>query len=363
MTHGDGILIVGGYGVIGRRVAERLAQAFPGRVVIAGRHLDEAQASARELGRGCRARRIDVDDAATVEPALAGVGTVVAAVTQRERHLLEASVEHGVGYTDIAPQLAFWTGRADLAAHARRTGARVILGAGLSPGLSNMMAKKLVLALPRVERIETAIALSVGDEYGPDSLSHVMLSLRQPFRIIERGQARMARAFGAGRSVSFPEPVGSRVAYSFPWSDVVSYPETLGVASAVGLLALDPDWLGRVAHLVTLCGARHLPRVMGRRGALGRLQRVYSARDRFALVVAACDGTQVASMSIAGRRQAEITAAAAAVTARALAAGEIRAPGVWLPEQALDPDEFMTALGRCGWTPAWHEARVAAGGR
>jgi uncharacterized protein YbjT (DUF2867 family) len=37
------LLIVGGYGVVGRRIAALLAPDFPGRVVITGRKLDSAQ--------------------------------------------------------------------------------------------------------------------------------------------------------------------------------------------------------------------------------------------------------------------------------------------------------------------------------
>jgi len=38
------ILIVGGHGVVGRRVAARLAPRFPNRVVIAGRQLRQPAA-------------------------------------------------------------------------------------------------------------------------------------------------------------------------------------------------------------------------------------------------------------------------------------------------------------------------------
>ena len=85
-----------------------------------------------------------------------------------------------LAYTDLAPRLAFWEGAEKLSHEARRTGARILLGAGLSPGISNMMARQLAEAIGQIERIETAILLSVGDEYGPDSLNHVLESLTPP---------------------------------------------------------------------------------------------------------------------------------------------------------------------------------------
>src|SRR5687767_3178395 len=110
MTSHDDILIVGGYGVVGRRVAAELAPRFAGRVVIAGRDRERAAVLCRALGHGTRPRRVDVNDAMSLGPALEGVGTVMACVAQRERHLLRLSIERGLAYTDLAPGLAFWQG-------------------------------------------------------------------------------------------------------------------------------------------------------------------------------------------------------------------------------------------------------------
>lgn len=93
------ILVVGGYGVVGRRIAAMLAPRFPDRVIIAGRDEGRAARLCRELGRGTRAGRIDVNDARSIEEALDGVGTVMTCVAQREQHLLRAAIARGVGYT------------------------------------------------------------------------------------------------------------------------------------------------------------------------------------------------------------------------------------------------------------------------
>jgi len=173
MSNSTEILVVGGYGVVGRRIAAHLAGWFPGSVIIAGRDEQRAAATCRELGHGSRPRRIDVNDPTSIGPALENVGTVMSCVSQQELHLLRMSIARGAAYTDIAPRLAFWQGAEELNAEARKTGARILLGAGLSPGISNMMARKIGATLGRVERVETAILLSLGDKYGADSLNHV----------------------------------------------------------------------------------------------------------------------------------------------------------------------------------------------
>lgn len=75
MSNGSDILLVGGYGVVGRRIAAHLSRQFPDRVVVAGRDPSRAQALCDELRHGTRARRIDVEDLASVGPAFDGAGT------------------------------------------------------------------------------------------------------------------------------------------------------------------------------------------------------------------------------------------------------------------------------------------------
>ncbi len=99
------ILIVGGYGTVGRRIADDLAPDYPDRIIVAGRNLEQATQLAAELGHGVRARRADVDDPASIEAVLEGVGVVVSCIDQREPHLLHAAITHGLAYTDITPHL------------------------------------------------------------------------------------------------------------------------------------------------------------------------------------------------------------------------------------------------------------------
>lgn len=359
MVSATDILVVGGYGVVGRRIATHLAPRFPARVLVAGRDEVRALALCRQLGEGTRPRRVDVNDPASIEAALEGVGTVVTCVAQHERHLLRASIDRGLAYTDIAPGLAFWQGAENLNADARRTGARVLLGAGLSPGISNMMAQRLVKTLGQVERIETAILLSLGDEYGPDSLSYILEEVAKAWQVVEDGRPREALPFTEGKRVQFPAPLGSRMAYLFPWSDVAYYPKTLGAKTALGRFALDPSWVARLFSALLRTRARSgfgsSGLILKNRGLIEMLQRLYAARERFALVVTAQSGGSIMKATLAGRHQAAATAAGASELTRALAAGEITEAGVWLPEQILSHESFFRELSLLGYTPTLEE--------
>lgn len=95
------VLIAGGYGVVGQRIAAELAPDYP--VIVAGRHLEPAKATAAAIGHGVRSRLIDVTVEASIAAALEGVATVVSCIDQPRRSLLHAAIERGLRYTDITP--------------------------------------------------------------------------------------------------------------------------------------------------------------------------------------------------------------------------------------------------------------------
>src|SRR5689334_8475387 len=99
------ILIVGGYGVVGRRIAAELAVDHPGRVVVAGRDARKADAAAAAIGHAARGRRIDVRSGPSIEDALEDVQLVVSCVDQPGRPLLHAAIARGLSYTDVTPHL------------------------------------------------------------------------------------------------------------------------------------------------------------------------------------------------------------------------------------------------------------------
>ena len=349
------LLIVGGYGVVGRRIAALLAPDFPGRVVIAGRKLDSAQSTCSAIGSGTRARRVDVDSRESVEAALDDVEVVVSCVDQREPYLVQACARRGLGYTDITPHLVFRTDIDTLDHQAHQSGARLLLGAGLAPGFANMMAAWLIRHVGPAQGIETTVLLSLDDEYGPASTEFLLETLTRPFDIVD-GNSRTVSPFSEPVPVVFPSPVGKRTAYLFPSSDVVSYPKTLGVRTAIGRYALNPNWLGPV---VSALGRYELARFLRGRlraregGVLSWLKRLSTGSDAFGLIVTATSPTWTASLALTGRHQADATAVSAAEFGRRLCNREVHRTGVTFSEEVIEPDPFFEQLAAHGFRPTF----------
>jgi saccharopine dehydrogenase (NAD+, L-lysine forming) len=165
------ILVVGGYGEVGRRLTEQLDAIAAGRIIVGGRHPDAAP--------GMRSVRVDVEDPKSIECSLEGVGLVVACVRQRQPHLLRAAVRRGVAYTSIAPPWIPWPQTVALGDEAERTGARVVLAAGLEPGISSLLVRAAVEKLGGVDAVESALGVGVGDTVGADSLAGRLVEVAQ----------------------------------------------------------------------------------------------------------------------------------------------------------------------------------------
>jgi saccharopine dehydrogenase-like NADP-dependent oxidoreductase len=347
------ILIVGGYGVVGRRIAAELAPNYPGRVVIGGRNLRRADEIATTIGHGVRGRRIDIADPTSIAAALEGVVVVISCIDQPGRTLLWAAIERGLNYTDITPHLTE-LGRGEaydkIDAAAKASGASLVLGTGIVPGISNVMVCALADALGGADEIETALVLAASDVKGPASLDYFLQELSMSFVIRVDGEDRRTRAFSAPRLIEFPPPAGVQPAYLFPFSDQVLYPRTMGARTALTRLAIEPAWLARSLAVMVRIGASRLLAIEGVRHAVARRfrDRPSSTGAWFALRVdVKCEGRSRRA-TLVGQAQADAAAAGAAGVARLLIEGDVAEPGAWMPEQIVDPGPFLSRLATQG---------------
>jgi saccharopine dehydrogenase (NAD+, L-lysine-forming) len=251
------ILIVGGYGVVGRRITAELAPDYPDRLVVAGRNLARADQLATDIGHGARGRQVDIAVPSSIAAALKGVAVVISCIDQPGRTLLRAAIERGLQYTDITPHLTeLGRGAAyeKIDAAARASGARVVMGTGIVPGISNVMVCALADALGGAHEIETALLLSATDVSGPASFDYFLQELAMSFDIRVDGKDRRVHAFSAPRLIEFPPPAGAHHSYLFPFSDQVLYPRTMGARTARSRDSLSNlrGWRGSLLHWFVL---------------------------------------------------------------------------------------------------------------
>lgn len=342
------ILIVGGYGVVGRRIAAELAPEHPGQVVIAGRNPARADEMAKLIGHGVRGKRIDITEPGSIANALDRVAVVISCVDQPDRKLLWAAIDRGLRYTDITPhltQLGRGTKFYEIEAASIGNGARIVLGTGIVPGISNVMVRSLVNKIGGADVIETALLLDANDSKGPASLDYFLQEVAMSFDIWVEGKDVAARPFTAPKLVEFPHPIGSKLSYLFPFSDQVLYPHTLDVKTVTTRLALAPEWLAKLFAGSVRFGAARVVATDAFRRVFARLQKIrsHSSRSPFALRVDVRCGMSSGRATLVGRGQADAAAAGAAGIARLLIEDHVK-PGAWMPEQIVDAEPFLSRL-------------------
>lgn len=341
-------LIIGGYGTVGRLIAKHLTRALL-PVTVAGRSEAKARALAKQLGPLAKGTAFDSRDLAQVR-AQPRYRLVINCVDQPDTRLLETLIGHGNCYLDITADVTFLRQARALHRVAEQRGARLLLGLGLVPGLANVMAKAAQARVGAGADIVTSALLSLTDRHGDLAMSYMLRATAQTFVVPSEG--RRVKSFGESRVSSFPPPFGQRRAYRFPLPDQFFYPETLSARSASTWLALEPSWsaatLATFSHLgiPPLLNASALQRLglpLLKRLPTGRAQPVY------ALMVEARADERQARYFVQGKEEAAVTALVLATLAEAVVKNTIiLKPGVWLPEQVLDPQWLFAKLGGRG---------------
>jgi lysine 6-dehydrogenase len=156
-----------------------------------------------------------------------------------------AALASGTTYVDVGDDLEATETILGLDLEAKQAGIALITGAGLSPGVSNWMACRLLDEYPQADGIQIAWATNEPDPGGLAPLRHMLHMAVTPCPVWRDGAWDQSPGFvpSTAASFDFPEPLGNVEAYD------TSHPEPLTLsrhfprlrfASCKG--ALRPDW-------------------------------------------------------------------------------------------------------------------------
>lgn len=342
------ILIIGGYGHVGRTIATVLAEYFPGQVIAAGRDIRKAEALSQVTGGKVRPQALDLfDPNLKVEKLLDGVAQVIMCLDQPDTCFVERVIQKGVDYIDITASSDFLEAMAGLDGAARTAGTCAVLSVGLVPGLTNLMAAQTVAALDEVQHMDIFVLLGMGDDHGDAAVQWTLRNLHSEFTVLEDGEEVRVRSFEDGVPTLFPG-IGERTAYRIDFPDQHVLPKTLGINSVSSRLAFDLEILTKgIAALkkAGLLGFLRHPR--GRQIATRMLKTLRFGSDQFILKLETTgtrNGHEFQTNSIVrGADEAHKTGLVAAQVARRLYSGEFPA-GVFHIEQRFHPDEFISSI-------------------
>jgi len=369
------IIIIGGYGAFGARVAERLARERACEIVIGGRSAEKASQYAEQLARTAKAKVTHAPlDATTATPdtiRASGARALINAsgpFQKQDYRLARACIAAGCHYIDLADARAFVTGITDLDAEARAANVSVVSGASSVPGLSSAVVQEFAGRFAKLDAVE--IGISPGNSFDPGvaTTASILSQVGKPFVRLSGGREEIAYGWQGLHRHRFPG-IGARLMSNVDVPDLDLMPahhptlQTVRFAAGVevalfhvGLWSL--SWLvraGLVADLAPLAapllGAKRSLRFLGSdRGGMfvtlrGRGSDGAPKELRWHLIARSGHGPYVPAI-------ASVILAKRLVAGTGPAAGARPCFGLFTPEQfeteVADLDIACTAEWRCG---------------
>lgn len=345
------ILIVGGYGNVGRVIAQELAQCSAGSLIIAGRSLAKAQALADELPGDATALAFDVGMGKEHAAALKGADLVIMCLDHHNALLARHCLEAGIHYIDITATRSILQDIEQLEPVAQANHATALLSVGLAPGLTNLLVKHCQSQLPGMTAADIFIQLGSGDAHGAAAIQWTLRNLNHSYTIQKDGQTRAVQSFTDGKQTTFPGQPRPCTAYRFDFSDQHTLPRTLGLDGVSTRLCFDTPAMTHGFALLRRLGFTRLLNVAWiEKLATATLLRIHLGSSAFAIQAVghapASDSTPV-DCALQGQGEGRITALVAAQAARYLLSRDL-APGVLHLEQVFSLADFLPQLQEAG---------------
>lgn len=330
------ILIVGGYGHVGRLIAQVLIDKTDRNIILAGRNIHAADRMAEQLGSRASGRQVDLSNPAQdYSKFLQGVQLVVMCLDLPQIAFAQACFEAGIHYVDISAEYPILNSIASLAEVAHKNQVIAILGVGLIPGLSNLLVKHGLQQVAHPRHADINILLGLGDAHGKAAIRWTLSQLGT-FRDDVLNQTIQ----------QFPSPYHERRVYPFEFADQYIIMDRQLIPSATSWLCLDSELM---SSLIGICRRLRLTGFLRNESVLNVLtnltQRLSIGSDVYALSVAIHDASgQVSRVALSGHNQSKATADVAAHVVQRLLENPPGQSGVFYLEDWFDIQEFGYTL-------------------
>lgn len=208
------VLIVGGSGLFGGRLARLLVREAALEIVVASRSLARAQAAAARISGAARVTSAAFDRNGDVAAALAGIAPdlVVDASGPFQDYgpdpyrLARAAIGSGAHYLDLADGAAFVRGFSVLDDSAKEKGVFALSGASSAPALTAAVVRRLAVGLTVVETVTAGIAPSPQAVMGESVVGSIASVAGRPVALRRNGATGEAVASVESRRLTIRPP-------------------------------------------------------------------------------------------------------------------------------------------------------------
>lgn len=329
------IVILGGYGVFGRHIADQLAKDGAARVVVAGRDVNKGQACAETIG--AEFARCDARDRDSLRGVLSGADLVVNAAgpfQDSEYLAAQACIDQRCHYIDIGDGRNYVSGIRALHERAAAQGVFVCAGASTSPAVSSAAVAELQPNFQRIKTIKVALTAGNKNQAGVSTIASILSYAGRPVRVWQDRRWQTIPGWGAGEFLDFPAPVGRRRAQVCDMPDLELFPEHFGADSVVFKAGVELTLFNYAfAALANLRRARPSLDLARLAVPLTRMSGLFKTLGTWhgglAVWATGDDGLERSIALVARRNGPRVASAAAVLLARKIIAGHAPDPGAY----------------------------------
>jgi hypothetical protein len=252
------VIVFGGYGTFGRQVVRALVERGV-NVVVAGRDRAQAEALARSLQPAQSAMVADLSQPESCLAAVRGKAVAIhcAGPFRNCGHgLLEACLEAGCHYVDIADDRSYARAVRDMSDRFQSRGLAAVYGCSSLPGLSGALALRARAGTQEIPA-GARVTLFIGNR-NPKGAAAIASLLRVVGCPIEAPQ-RTLIGFRGPEVVALPAPFGKRKVYPFESPEYDVFPSGLGVRSVRVMVGFELRFATRAIALLAACRSGYGP--------------------------------------------------------------------------------------------------------
>lgn len=365
----DQIVVVGGYGIVGQKICQRLSDIFPYQVYAAGRSIVKAQQFSRATHGKVKplqwdiqqhpAQTIDHDVTASniiIEPSIQAqfeqqyqwsqVKLVIMCLDQSDTIWVQYCLSAGIHYIDISAKDSFLYQLEQLDSSSWQ--ATALLSVGLAPGLTNLLSQYVSEQLDHTDQLELSIVLGLGEHHGQAAIEWTVDQLNTSFLVKKEGIWSEVDSFTEGRTVHFGEILPHQYVYRFPFSDQQALARTTDISTVSTRLGFDSAAITRIiAGLQKIGFFRLLSISWIRRAIIAVFNNVHIGSDQYGIKAEATGLYQNQSVTVSGwltgYNQSIVTAEVTAIVAEMLYTSNMPY-GIYHLQQQISWQQVITRL-------------------
>jgi len=207
------VLILGGYGTFGGRLARLLADDARLTLIIAGRSLKHAEAFCAALAARAALVPAVFDREGCLDAQLSELAPDIVIDASgpfqgyaEPYRLVQAAITHGINYLDLSDGSDFVDGIAKFDAAAREGGVFLLAGASSFPVLTAAVTRQLARGMARVESVSVGIAPSPYAGVGQNVIRAIAGYSGKPVRLIRDGKSDIGYGLTESRRYTVAPP-------------------------------------------------------------------------------------------------------------------------------------------------------------